>query len=131
MVGSKSGLFGSIIPLSLSCHCARSRPGVVCHCVCDGQPAQLVFPQSIKLLASVFICASLTSTLLLGSMTAMTTTTAATSCIPSGAAWQQITGGVGVAFGVHVGVGVGRGWVGFDGHEQIRVSHGVSLKTAG
>src|SRR5690348_15468918 len=112
-------------------HWADKSPGVVCHCVWLGQPAQAVFPQSINLLASVLICASVTSTLLLGSMTAMVTTTAATSCMPSGAVWQQITGGVGVAFGVQVGVGVGTVWVGFGGHEQIRVSHGVSLRIEG
>ena len=68
----------------------------------------------------------------------MTTTIAATSCMPSGAAWQHRTGGVGVATGpagvpVAVGAGVPVG-VGVEvvvgvgvGHEQIRVSHGVSV----
>ena len=58
-------------------------------------------------------------------MTAITTTTAATSCIPTGATWQHSDGGVGLAIGVPVGVGVAIG-VG-DGHAQIRVSQGVSL----
>src|SRR5438876_6425656 len=107
-----------VIPSSVFCHWARNRPGVVCHCVWVGQPGQVVFPQSIKLLATVFICASLTSTLLLGSMTAMTTTTAATSCMPPGATWQHTDGGVGLAIGVPVGVGVAIG-VGL-GHAQIR-----------
>ena len=124
-----------VIPFSAFCHCARSKPGVVCHCVWVGQPAHVVFPQSISCDATCAIwgglVASESNTLLLGSITAMTTTTAAMSCIPSGAAWQQITGGVGVAFGVQVGVGVGRIWVEFGGHEQIRVSHGVSLRIEG
>ena len=88
-----------------------------------------MFPQSISWDATCAIwgglVASESNTLLLGSMTAMTTTTAATSCIPSGATWQHSDGGVGVAIGVPVGVGVAIG-VG-DGHAQIRVSHGVSL----
>src|SRR5437899_6836582 len=117
-------------------HCAASSPGVVCHSCWVGQPAHAVFPQSISCDATCAIWGGLvvseSNTLLLGSITAMTTTTAAMSCIPSGAAWQQITGGVGVAFGVQVGVGVGAGvWVGFGGHEQIRVSHGVSLRIEG
>ena len=119
-----------VIPLSVFCHWARNRPGVVCHCVWVGQPAQLVLPQSISCDATCAIwggfVVSESNTLLLGSMTAITTTTAATSCMPAGATWQHSDGGVGVAIGVPVGVGVAIG-VG-DGHEQIRVSQGTSLE---
>src|SRR5690348_6276062 len=99
------------IPLSALCHWARNRPGVVCHCVRLGQPGQVVSPQSISFAATVLRFAPVASsnTLLLGSMTAITTTTAATSCMPSGATWQHRDGGVGdaIMIGVPLGVGVG------------------------
>ena len=81
---------------------------------------------------SLASCASVTSARLGGSITAMTTAIAATSCMPSGAAWQHRTGGVAVASGgtgVPVGLGVGLGiGVGVGvGQEQIRLSHGMSL----
>src|SRR5438128_11431942 len=81
-------------------------------------------PLSLLSFAPVGSTAS-SNTLLLGSITAMTTTTAATSCMPPGATWQHSDGGVGVGMGVPVGVGVAIG-VGL-GHAQIRVSHGMSL----
>ena len=49
--------------------------------------------------------------------------------MPFGAVWQHSNGGVGVAIGVPVGVGVAIGLA--DGHEQIRVSQGISLKIGG
>ena len=55
----------------------------------------------------------------------MITTIAATSCMPSGAVWQHSVSGVGLGIGVPVGVGVAAGLA--VGHEQIRVSHGMSL----
>src|SRR5438105_11449235 len=108
---------------------------------------QLGSPQSIKtgalpsaplsLLSFAPVGSTVSSnTLLAGSMTAMTTTTAATSCMPFGAVWQHSDGGVGVAIGdgvavglapPGVGVGVGAGVT----HEQIRVSHGASVKMGG
>src|SRR5437660_7463608 len=114
-----------VIPFNVFCHCARSKPGVVCHCVWVQLAPQLGSPQSISCDATCAMFVSESNTLLLGSMTAMTTTTAATSCMPSGATWQHSDGGVGVGIGVPVGVGVAIG-VGL-GHEQIRVSHGVSV----
>src|SRR4051812_29853507 len=63
-------------------HCAVRRPGVLCHCVVVGQPAQVVFPQSTSCDATCEIWESESNTLLLGSITAMSTTIADTSCIP-------------------------------------------------
>src|SRR5437660_10805799 len=117
-----------VIPFNVFCHCARSKPGVVCHCVWVQLAPQLGSPQSISCDATCAMFVSESNTLLLGSMTAMSTTTATTSCMPSGATWQHSDGGVGVAIGVPVGVGVAIGvGVGVVGHAQTRVSHGMSL----
>src|SRR5437899_9344902 len=109
----------TVFASSAARHCANRSPGPIAAAKSTSRGGEPSAPLS---LAS---CALVTSTLLLGSMTAMTTTTAATSCMPPGATWQHTDGGVGLAIGVPVGVGVAIG-VGL-GHAQILVSHGVSL----
>src|SRR5712664_3554925 len=110
----------TVFASSAARHCANSWPGVMPAAKSTSRGGEPSAPLSLLSLAPVGSTAS-SSALLLGSITAMATTIAATSCIPSGAVWQHSDGGD--------GVGVGVAFAG--GHEQIRVSHGVSVKIAG
>src|SRR6266404_5468792 len=85
---------------------------------------------------SLASCALVTNPRVLGSITAISTTIATTSCMPCGERWQHTAGGRGVGSGVGVGVAIGVGvavgaTVGVaTGHAQV-VSQGMSLGNGG
>src|SRR6266496_5548150 len=84
-------------------HCAKSWPVVMPAAKSTSKGGEPSAPLS---LAS---CALVTNPRVLGSITAISTTIATTSCMPCGERWQHTAGGSGVGSGVGVGVAIGVG----------------------
>src|SRR2546430_3134461 len=111
-------------------HCANSCPVVM-----PGAKSTSAggWPSAPLSLAS---CALVTNPRVLGSITAISTTIATTSCMPCGERWQHTAGGSGVGVAVGVGVAIGVGvavgaTVGVAlGHAQV-VSQGMLLGDGG
>src|SRR2546423_4748367 len=111
-------------------HCVKSCPVVMPGAKSTSKGGEPSAPLSLA------GCALVTNPRVLGSITAISTTIATTSCMPCGERWQHTAGGSGVGSGVGVGVAIGVGvavgaTVGVAlGHAQV-VSQGMLLGNGG